>query len=187
MDIDCGTETRPPKYMLMTALEDKPEVVAQSQIIDPVVIASVAQAVIAGVSLFGTSVGQISQAINTSRNVSIEITNKSKNYILTNPRTYTSKGHCYHPPQPTIAEDVHQVCSFSKTANVARGSAGVLMYQILSKENKDVGELAIMFSVPFENIWSKNMFALGIYGAHHPCDDKLFNEMFKGTGQFTRG
>ncbi|KAI4899034.1 hypothetical protein NFI96_007144 [Prochilodus magdalenae] len=187
MDNGCGKETRPPKYMLMTALEDEPEVVAQSQFINPAVIAAAAHAVVAGVSLFGTSVDRISQAINTNRNVSIEITNKSSKYILTNPRTYTNRGYCYHPPQPTITKDVHQVCSFSKTAHTACGSSGVLMYQILNKEKKDVGELAIMFSVPFDYNWNKNMFALGIYNANHPCDDKLFNEMYKRTGPFTRG
>ncbi|KAL7873625.1 hypothetical protein AOLI_G00126960 [Acnodon oligacanthus] len=113
-------------------------------------IAAGAAAAIAGASLFGTSVEQISRSIDTWRNVTIEITNYSNKFTLTNPRTYTYSGYCYHPPQPTIGKMMKEACSFSKTPHTACGSVGVLTYQIISNEGKHAGELAIMFSVPYD-------------------------------------
>ncbi|KAL6478454.1 hypothetical protein MHYP_G00142890 [Metynnis hypsauchen] len=145
-------------------------------------IMAVALAIIDGVSLSGTSVEQISQSINTGRNVTIEITNYSNKFTLTNPRTYTYSGYCYHPPQPTIGKMMREACSFSKTSHTACGSVGVLTYQIRSNEEKHVGDLAIMFSVPFDYNHYENMFALGIYEPNKACDDSLYNEMYYGEG-----
>ncbi|KAL6478453.1 hypothetical protein MHYP_G00142880 [Metynnis hypsauchen] len=148
---------------------------------------AVASAIIAGVSLSGTSVEQISQSINTGRNVTIEITNYSNKFTLTTPRTYTHSGYCYHPPQPTIGKMMREACSFSKTPHTACGSVGVLTYQIRSNAGKHVGELAIMFSVPYDYNQYENMFALGIYAPNKACDKNLYSEMYYGNGLFKRG
>ncbi|XP_036450144.1 DELTA-stichotoxin-Hcr4a-like [Colossoma macropomum] len=148
---------------------------------------SLIAAVIAGASLFDTSVEQISRSIDTWRNVTIEITNYSNTFTLTNPRSYTYSGYCYHPPQPTIAKRTKEACSFSKTPHTACGSVGVLTYQILNNETKHVAELAIMFSVPFDYNQYENMFALGIYEPNISCDKNLYNKMYYHGGLFTRG
>lgn len=101
-------------------------------------------------------------------------------------RAHTNKGYCYHPPQPTIEKNTKEVCSFSKYARTTRGTFGVMMYQILT-DNKDcVGELAIMFSVPFNYNWFKNWFALGVFDGNISCDENLIRRMYYETGTFTR-
>ncbi|XP_036449149.1 bryoporin-like [Colossoma macropomum] len=147
---------------------------------NPATAGSVASAVFTGAD-------QISRGIKTSRNVTIQITNYSDTYILANPRTYTFSGCCHHPPQPTIAQKTQEICSFSKISYTARGAVGVLTYQILQNEEEHVGELAIMFSVPFDYNLYKNWFALGIFDADIPCDLNLFKRMYYDIdGPFTR-
>ncbi|KAL6478447.1 hypothetical protein MHYP_G00142820 [Metynnis hypsauchen] len=140
---------------------------------------------IAGSAVF-TAAEQISQGIKTNRNVTIQITNRSNTTTLTNPRTYTFSGCCHHPPQPTIPQKTQEICSFSKISYTACGAVGVLTYQILQNE-EHVGELAIMFSVPFDYNLYKNWFALGIFEADIPCDSNLFKRMYYDVdGPFTR-
>ncbi|XP_036420122.1 bryoporin-like [Colossoma macropomum] len=140
-------------------------------------------------SLFSDTAEEISRFITTNRNVSIQITNNSKKFILTNPRTYTSSGQCHHPPQPTIKKDSQEVCSFSKTTNVPRGSVGILMYQIIQEETSHVGELVILFSVPFDRNLYKNKFYLGIFERNTNCDKAQYKKIKKNktTDPITRG
>uniref|UniRef100_A0A3B1IQE4 Bryoporin-like n=1 Tax=Astyanax mexicanus TaxID=7994 RepID=A0A3B1IQE4_ASTMX len=148
---------------------------------------AVAPALFAGASLFGTSAEQISRAIKTGRNVTIQITNYSDKYTLDNPRTYTYSGYCHSPPQPTIKKNTQEVCSFTKTAYTACGSVGVLTYQILNDDKRCIGELAIMFSVPFNYNHYENLFAMGIFDPNHPCDRDLYKMMYyKEGGNFKR-
>ncbi|KAG9268248.1 bryoporin-like isoform X1 [Astyanax mexicanus] len=151
------------------------------------VMALLASAIIAGASLASTSIVQISQTMNTDRNITIEIVNYSERYTLTNPRTYTYSGYCHHPPQPTIKQKTKEVCCFSKTAHTACGSVGVLTYQILSDAQDCVGELALMYSVPYDYNLYENTFALGIFESGFPCDEDLYNQMYYKSGPFIRG
>ncbi|XP_072546285.1 uncharacterized protein [Salminus brasiliensis] len=127
------------------------------------------------------------QAICTWRKVTIHITNSSSLYTLEQPRTYTYSGDCQHPPHLTIAKNTKEECSFSKTDGSACGVVGVLTYRILTDKKKYVGELAIMFSVPYSYKCYTNWFALGIFPPGVPCDEKLYNKMYYESGPFTRG
>ncbi|XP_017578984.1 DELTA-stichotoxin-Hcr4a-like [Pygocentrus nattereri] len=139
------------------------------------------------ISWVSSTVEQVSRSMGTWRNVSIQIINYSDKYILTNPRTYTYSGHCHNPPQPTITRKKQEACSFSKTDYASCGSVGVLTYNILINETNHVGELAIMFSVPFSYSLYENWFALGIYERGISCDHNLFNQMYyKHSGPFRR-
>ncbi|KAI4899037.1 hypothetical protein NFI96_027256 [Prochilodus magdalenae] len=150
--------------------------------IGPVTIA----AVISGVSLL-VDVDTISQNIGTSKKVTIEISNKSDTYILTNPRIHTLNGYCHLPPKPTINNNTKEACSFSKTGYSTFGVEGVLMYKILQNESDHVAELAIMFSVPYTYIGFRNWFAFGLYESNTPCDENLLKQMYEGSGPFNRG
>ncbi|XP_072545016.1 uncharacterized protein [Salminus brasiliensis] len=130
---------------------------------------------------------QISEAISTLRNVTIQITNYSNKYTLDQPRTYTYSGYCHHPPQPTITKNTQEECSFTKTDGSACGVVGVMTYRILTDAQGCVGELAIMFSVPYSYNCYTNWFALGIFPPGVPCDEKLYNKMYYEDGPFTRG
>ncbi|XP_047677242.1 bryoporin-like [Tachysurus fulvidraco] len=139
-----------------------------------------------GESLRGTNIDNISRSIGTMRNVSIQITNFTDSYTLSNPRSYNSSGCCLNPPQLTVATKTSEACTFSKTASVARGCVGVLAYKILKDEVYFVGELVIMFSVPFDYNLYENYLALGIFENHVSCNDNLFSKMYYAKGTFTR-
>ncbi|XP_076867087.1 DELTA-stichotoxin-Hcr4a-like [Brachyhypopomus gauderio] len=152
---------------------------------------NVSAAILAGASLAGLSIEKISRSINTDRNIVIEITNYSDTYILENPRVHTSSGYCLNPPQPTIQKKTKEACSFTRSSDIARGAVGVLTYQILTDEMHCVGELAIMFSVPFDYNLYQNWFALGIFNHGISCNNDLFNQMYYDApsklSKFTRG
>ncbi|KAG9268252.1 DELTA-thalatoxin-Avl1a-like [Astyanax mexicanus] len=122
----------------------------------------------------------------TDRNVTIKITNSSCKYTLKHPRTYTYSGYCNEPPELTIIENAKKTCSFTKTTASIYGSAGVLTYQILTKENLCIGQLAIMFSVPYNFGVYENWFALGIFEPDVLCDENLYHRMYNERGPFTR-
>ncbi|XP_066509574.1 DELTA-actitoxin-Afr1c-like [Hoplias malabaricus] len=149
-------------------------------------VATVTTAVIASASLVGTTTEQIARSVETNRNVTIQITNYSRMYTLANPRTHTTSGYCYNSPQPTFPPCVKEVHSFSKTAHTACGAVGVLTYQILTEGQECVGELVIMFSVPYDYIQYENIYVLGIFKPHIQCDDALFNQMYYEKGPFQR-
>lgn len=48
-----------------------------------------------------------------------------------------------------------------------------------------VGELAIMFSVPYDYNVYENCLGIGIYEKNISCNDELFNEMYYNKGTFT--
>ncbi|XP_027034058.1 bryoporin-like [Tachysurus fulvidraco] len=139
-----------------------------------------------GLSLRGTNIDNISRSIGTMRNVSIQITNFTDRYTLSNPRIHTSSGYCLNPPQPTVARKTSEACSFTKTHFSARGCVGVLAYKILKDEEDFVGELVIMFSVPFDYNWFENYLALGIFENQVSCNSDLFYEMYNTKGTFKR-
>ncbi|XP_047677591.1 DELTA-sagatoxin-Srs1a-like [Tachysurus fulvidraco] len=139
-----------------------------------------------GESLRGNNIDSISRSIGTIRNVSIQITNFTDRYTLSNPRTYTSSGYCHNPPQPTVARKTSETCTFTKTHSTAHGCVGVLVYKILKDEENFVGELVLMFSVPFDYNFYENYLALGIYENHVSCNSDLFSEMYYAKGTFTR-
>uniref|UniRef100_A0A3B1KDV9 DELTA-thalatoxin-Avl1a-like n=1 Tax=Astyanax mexicanus TaxID=7994 RepID=A0A3B1KDV9_ASTMX len=126
--------------------------------------------------------------VNTTRNVTIKIKNSSRKYILEDPRqmSYTYSGSCSSDPKPTIRKNKEEVCSFSKTPNTACGAVGAMTYQIISDDRKCIGELAIMFSVPYNYNFYENWFALGVYAAGISCNYDLYYQMYNESGPFTR-
>ncbi|XP_017548769.1 bryoporin-like isoform X1 [Pygocentrus nattereri] len=149
--------------------------------------AGIASAVIAGASLVGTNVEKISKSINTERNVTVNICNYSKKYILRNPRVYTHSGYSHDPPQPTIRQNTTEACSFTKNPNKTWGCVGVLTYDVADDEDcPAICCIAIMFSVPYHYTQYQNWFALGIFDASQSCDESLYNMMYYNSGPFVR-
>lgn len=99
-------------------------------------------------------------------------------------RVYTSVGCCLNPPQPTVAKKTREACSFTKTQYGIYGCCGVLAYEILKDDGHFVGDLAIMFSVPYNYFKHENRLGVGIYKKHITCDYELFREMYKKNGPF---
>ncbi|KAL6483266.1 hypothetical protein MHYP_G00081380 [Metynnis hypsauchen] len=150
-------------------------------------MAEIASAIIAGVSLLGTTIEQISKNVDTERNVAIQISNYSKQYILKNPRVFTTAGYSHSPPQPTVKKGTRESCSFTKNPEKTYGCVGVLTYDVCVDNKSDaVKRLAIMFSVPYNYNQYENWFALGFIDASRSCDESLFNTMYYDSGPFVR-
>ncbi|XP_036449957.1 uncharacterized protein LOC118824113 isoform X2 [Colossoma macropomum] len=147
--------------------------------------AAVAAPLTAGGSLLNTTIQKMSKQINTEKNVTIQLSNYSHKYILTNPRVFTSSGYSHNPPQPTIQRRTMEACSFTKTAGTACGAVGVLTYEIFKHDCGEwAGDLVIMFSVPYD--LCENWFALGIFKERVCCNEQLFHQLYYANGPFTR-
>ncbi|XP_058865875.1 DELTA-sagatoxin-Srs1a-like [Acipenser ruthenus] len=144
-------------------------------------------AIIAGASLAGTTIEQMSTNINTERNVAIQISNYSKKYILKNPRVFTSSGYPHNPPQPTIRKETREGCSFTKNPDKLFGCVGVLTYDVSeNNKSKALSRFAIMFSVPYDYTKYENWFSIGLFDSERSCDESLFNLMYYEKGSFVR-
>ncbi|XDV17129.1 hypothetical protein PO909_016542 [Leuciscus waleckii] len=118
------------------------------------------------------------------RHVTIVITNLTDNYCLINPKVHLVSGQTFNPPQPTVRPLETEVCTFCKTSGTARGSVGVLTYDLFEQKRKDYIEtLAIMFSVPYDYNLYSNWFAVGIYPKERNCDRCLYKEMYYQENQ----
>ncbi|KAG9331982.1 hypothetical protein JZ751_016258 [Albula glossodonta] len=146
---------------------------------------AVAAASISGASLLNDVVQEFIIAAN--RRVSIHLMNLTNANILINPQIYTYSGYCHDPPQPTVGKGVTEVCAFGHTKGTARGSVGVMTYDIATAQEEASKRLAIMFSVPFNYNQYENVFALGVFDTTQPCDESLYKLMYYGNAEtFTR-
>ncbi|XP_020790478.1 bryoporin-like [Boleophthalmus pectinirostris] len=124
---------------------------------------------------------QVSAKLLTNRNCTVEITNVSSNFCLTNPKVYMVSGFSQHPPQPTICTAKTEVCSFTKDDNTVTGSVGLMTYDIFHMQKRQYTErMAIMFSVPFDRNLYKNKLAIGIFEHSQECDKQLYTLMYEG-------
>ncbi|KAI3360302.1 hypothetical protein L3Q82_014604 [Scortum barcoo] len=134
----------------------------------------------------GTGVAEL---LPTHRQCSVEIKNKSSNYILGNPCVFIDSGFCAEPLPPHVDPSSSGNAMFTKTAHTARGAVGVFTYDLLNKATKEFTErVAVMFSVPYDfNLYS-NWYALGIFDKSKECNYDLYYEMYNNTDNtFIRG
>ncbi|CAN9508666.1 unnamed protein product [Ophioblennius macclurei] len=128
-----------------------------------------------------------SHTIGTNRNCTMELTNITANHFLVKPMVHMESGFSYSPPQPTLTPNKTEVCSFTKDDNTASGAVGVMTYELFDMQNRStVGQLAIMFSVPFDYNFYQNWLGVGIFPRKKECDEALFKEMYNEEGAFVR-
>lgn len=93
-----------------------------------------------------------------------------------------SSGFVFNPLQPTLRSSKNEVGSFVKNDNTATGAVGVLTYKLFDTRTRCVhGEMAVMFSVPFDYGLYKNWLALGVFPPETECDEKLFKHMYESN------
>ncbi|XP_029995909.1 DELTA-alicitoxin-Pse1b-like [Sphaeramia orbicularis] len=144
-----------------------------------------ANAVGAAASTLGAVVAAseaIAAAAPTHRQCNVEITNACKKYSLCNPRMHLYSGQCVIPQSPFVDSGTSDVAVFVKTPNAARGSVGIITYDLQNnKTKKSCMKMAVMFSVPYDfNIYS-NVYAVGIFDKRKECNKALYNEMMDGS------
>lgn len=92
-----------------------------------------------------------------------------------------NSGFCKHPPQPTIRDNLSEVCSFIKDDHTATGAVGLLTYDLFHKRSMVCSQrMAIMFSVPYDRNLYKNRLAVGVVDQSQACDKNLYNQMYEG-------
>ncbi|KAM8888177.1 DELTA-sagatoxin-Srs1a-like [Synchiropus picturatus] len=124
-------------------------------------------------------------AIQSSRrNVTIEISNQTSNCCLIEPNVFLDSGDVHSPPAPSVRPHRVELCNFNKTSAKTSGAVGVLTYDVMFKNCRDITKrIAIMFSVPYDQNLYKNWFGLGVYSNEKTCDKKLFDEMYYNKEQ----
>lgn len=92
-----------------------------------------------------------------------------------------SSGFCKHPPQPTVRDNLSEVCSFIKDDHTATGAVGLLTYDLFHKQSRVFSQrMAIMFSVPYDRNLYKNRLAVGVVDHSQACDKNLYKQMYDG-------
>ncbi|XP_028332160.1 DELTA-sagatoxin-Srs1a-like [Gouania willdenowi] len=120
----------------------------------------------------------LSASQTSSRNITIEITNQTDNFILLDPKVHLEAGHCHSPPQPSVRPHATEVCNFEKGSG-AVGSVGVMTYDVYKRgQSSPTGKLTLMFSVPYDRNFYKNWMALGLFPMDTECDEKLYKKMY---------
>ncbi|XP_029954254.1 bryoporin-like [Salarias fasciatus] len=125
-----------------------------------------------------------SHTIGTNRNCTVEITNVTGKYCLIEPMVHMESGFSFAPPQPTLIPNKTEVFSFTKDDNTASGAVGVFTYVLFDRQNRRrVGQLFVMFSVPFDYNFYVNWFGVGLTKGKKDCDEKLFKHMYNDKEQ----
>ncbi|CAJ1081418.1 DELTA-stichotoxin-Hcr4a-like [Xyrichtys novacula] len=121
----------------------------------------------------------IAAQLGSRRNVTIEITNNTTNYVLIDPEIHMDSGHCHIPPTPTLAPSSTELCNFSKTSAKTSGAVGVLAYNVVEmRSNREMAKLAIMFSVPYDRNVYKNWFGFGVFSTETEVNKAMFEMMY---------
>lgn len=90
-------------------------------------------------------------------------------------------GFVYSPPQPTLRVNKTEVCSFTKDDNTATGAVGVMTYELFDMHSRrSTDQIAIMFSVPFDQNIYQNWMAVGVFEKTKACDKELYKLMYEG-------
>ncbi|KAF6739322.1 DELTA-stichotoxin-Hmg2b [Oryzias melastigma] len=130
------------------------------------------------------SAESVAANLKSRRNVTIEITNLTRNYCLINPKVFLESGSCHSPPQPTVRPQKTEVCIFGKTSSKATGTVGVLTYELFERHSNQAKEtMALMFSVPYDYNVYKNWLGVGIYQQGKECNKGLYEEMYYNKEQ----
>uniref|UniRef100_A0A669C860 Uncharacterized protein n=1 Tax=Oreochromis niloticus TaxID=8128 RepID=A0A669C860_ORENI len=101
--------------------------------------------------------------------------------------THIEKGSCKNPLPPMLQPHEEGKALFIKTRDTACGSVAVFTYD-LKDGSTQRGRVAVMFSVPYNFGWYKNLYAVGIFDVGKACDKYLYKTMYYEEGHmFKRG
>ncbi|XP_030592700.1 bryoporin-like [Archocentrus centrarchus] len=113
-----------------------------------------------------------------SRQCVICIKNSSRNYTLRNPRLYLESGQSDTALPSALRPSEYGSALFSKTAGAARGSVGVLTYDLYNESTRRADKkLAAMFSVPFDYNLYYIWHGVGVFANDVQCNSCLYNVM----------
>ncbi|XP_039679662.1 bryoporin-like [Perca fluviatilis] len=120
------------------------------------------------------SVGDDTTGRITWRQCYITVINYSSEDTLCNPCQYTQSGRCTQIPPPQIGPQSSGSALFTKTPYTARGSVGVMTYDLQDSTEK----IAVMFSVPYDYSMFSNVYAVGIFDKSQKCNYDLYYKMY---------
>ncbi|XP_028456388.1 bryoporin-like [Perca flavescens] len=111
---------------------------------------------------------------STWRQSYITVINYSSLSTLFNPCLYTQSGRCTQTPPQHIGVQSSGTALFTKTAYTARGSVGVMTYDLQHSTYK----IAVMFSVPYNYNQFSNVYTVGIFDKSQECNYDLYYKMY---------
>ncbi|XP_015742638.1 uncharacterized protein LOC107325889 isoform X1 [Coturnix japonica] len=108
-----------------------------------------------------------------SVSVEIQLTNRTGDITLRNPRSYCYSGNCSVPPNPIILPGHTGCCTFKNSPG--QGSAGVLVYEA------ETFTLAILFSNNYNYGFYNTEFAVEISPekAHRGSLEMIYDRMYR--------
>lgn len=119
------------------------------------------------------------------RNVTIEISNKTRDVTLRNPRSYCYSGKSITPPSPCIPPGVTESCEFTNSIIRFQGCMVLVVYEAAAFT------LAILFSNPLNKgfYWMELAMEISFRKAHLGDLEKICHRMYSGdpakTGKAT--
>lgn len=142
-----------------------------------------------GVTDTGLSIGSlVAKAIPTRRECTVELSNDTSSYTLSNPSMFIKSGQCSNPLPALIKPAASATALFSKSAYRAQGSIGTFTYDLCDASKNALMKVAVMFKVPFNNDKKHPiMYGVGLFDVNKPCDCDLYETMAKSTGTFVSG
>ncbi|XP_034751122.1 bryoporin-like [Etheostoma cragini] len=130
------------------------------------------------------SVGKDTIGCGTWRQCYITIINFGFENTLLNPCQYTQSGGCTQHPSLQIGPHSSGSALFTKTPHAARGSVGILTYDLQDSALK----IAVLFSVPYDYNLYSNVYAVGIFDKSQECNYDLYYKMlYDPPTTFVRG
>ena len=104
-------------------------------------------------------------------------------------RMHLISGVCCIPLPFEVKAGTKDEARFAKTELSARGSVGILTYDLVIDEGSIPPEkMAVMFSVPFDYSLYSNWYAVGVFSSTQKCDNELFKLMYNDNQSgFVRG
>uniref|UniRef100_A0A672ZY35 Uncharacterized protein n=1 Tax=Sphaeramia orbicularis TaxID=375764 RepID=A0A672ZY35_9TELE len=146
-------------------------------------MAEAAEAAASGLGAAIAASVAIAAAAPTHRQCNVQIINACKKYSLCNPRMHLYSGQCVIPQSPFIDSGTSDVAVFVKTPHTARGSVGVITYDLQNNQTQlSTRKMAIMFSVPYDFVIYSNVYAVGMFDKSRECNKALYDEMMDGSG-----
>ncbi|CAL8360219.1 unnamed protein product [Boreogadus saida] len=114
----------------------------------------------------------------------VELKNSGSTITLTNPQLYIVRGRCSVPLALNLGPKSSSMATFVKTSGTATGAVGVLTYDLVKAETRNIQvKLAVMYSVPFNRNSYSNWFAIGLMNIDTKCCYDLYYSMYYDTVQ----
>lgn len=141
--------------------------------------------VAAGAAAVGALLASLLSDLNYSRELAMAIENYTDKK-LHHPQFYIESGKVEDVPAEVTAGDADAVTA-SKTSGAARGSVGVISYDIENSDGTSKYKLAVLWSIPFGYATHQNLFNFALLDIGTATDSHLYTSMLASAAKAVSG